>query len=122
MAGRGAKPGERRGGRGPGTPNKRNVDVLEALRAKKFNPLHPYLFWAEVLAGRTLYVRTVINEMGVAVEVKTKPTLDQRMAAAKELAQYVAPKLKAIEHSGKDGESLSEVFANAVKAMGAGSK
>jgi hypothetical protein len=39
MAGVGAKPGERRGGRQRGVPNKRTLDVIERLAALRCDPI-----------------------------------------------------------------------------------
>lgn len=36
---RGCKKGERRGGRAPGTPNKKMQDIIDVLQEKGFNPV-----------------------------------------------------------------------------------
>ena len=77
----GAKPGERRGGRQPGTPNKRTADVAEKLAALGCDPI----------AGMAT----------IAMNIKNPVDLRGRMYA--ELAQYIAPKRKALEHSGDAG-------------------
>ncbi len=77
----GAKPGERYGGRKKGTPNKRTVEIQEKLARLKCDPLK----------GMAL----------LAMDEDNTPELRGRMYA--ELAQYVAPKRKALEHSGADG-------------------
>lgn len=74
----GAKPGERRGGRKPGTPNKRTADVAERLAALGCDPI----------AGMAR----------IAKNPKNPIELRGRMYA--ELAQYIAPKRRATEHSG----------------------
>jgi hypothetical protein len=81
MAGGGSKPGERRGGRKRGSPNRRTLDVIEKLAALECDPI----------AGMA---RIAMN--------KENP-LDIRARMFSELAQYVAPKRKAIEHSAQPG-------------------
>ena len=75
MAGRGAQPGERRGGRRKGTPNKRTAAVAETLEALGCDPV-------EGMA------RIAMDE---TVE------LSIRAQMFKELAQYVAPKRRALD-------------------------
>ena len=86
MAGVGSAPGERRGGRTAGTPNKDTSRLMELL-SKKYPKWDPVIAMAEVANGN-------------------KADEGLRFAAAKEVAQYVYPKRKAIEHSGKDGTPL----------------
>jgi hypothetical protein len=81
MAGGGSKPGERRGGRKRGSPNRRTLDVIEKLSALDCDPI----------AGMALIALDKTN----SVELRAK------MFA--ELAQYVAPKRKATEHSARPG-------------------
>lgn len=81
---RGSKPGERRGGRAPGTPNKITLDVAAKLAAIKCDPL-----------------------MGMAqIAMDKKNPLDIRSRMYAELAQYVAPKRKATEHSVGHGAAV----------------
>lgn len=77
MAGVGSNPGERRGGRKAGTPNKRTLEVAERLAAMKCDP--------------------IVGMAQIAMDEKNSTELRGRMFA--ELAQYVAPKRRAIEHS-----------------------
>lgn len=93
---RGSKPGERRGGRKPGTPNKKTTDIEAKLAALNCDPLE---LLARVANGEALEVR-LPNSPEHSEPIEQWPTLEQRIAASKELAQYVAPKRKAIEHSG----------------------
>jgi hypothetical protein len=88
MPGGGSKPGERRGGRQRGSPNKRTLDVIDRLAALKCDPL-------EGMAK-------------LAMDKSNAPELRGRMYA--ELAQYVAPKRKALEHSG-DGGMIEALLA-----------
>ena len=76
----GAKPGERRGGRKAGTPNRRTVEVAEKLAALKCDPIS-----------------------GMAkIAMNANNPLDLRTKMFAELAQYVASKRRAVEHSGDE--------------------
>jgi hypothetical protein len=73
---RGSKPGERRGGRKKGTPNKKNAAVIAAVEQGGITPLD--------------YMLSVMRDK--ALELPT------RLDAAKAAAGYVHPKLAALEH------------------------
>jgi hypothetical protein len=75
---RGSSPGERRGGRQKGTPNKVTQEIVEKLQALGCDPI-------EGMAR-------------IAIDPDSKPEL--RLRAYVELAQYVAPKRKALEMCG----------------------
>jgi hypothetical protein len=92
MAGGGAKPGERQGGRQRGAPNKRTLDVIERLAALHCDP--------------------ITGMARIALNIKNPLELRAKMFA--ELAQYVAPKRKAMEHSAEPGliEALLEKIEN----------
>lgn len=79
MAGRGAAPGERRGGRAKGTVNKDKRALLDKIQAE-FPGYDPVM----------AMVKIARDEENV--------DLGMRFAAHKEVAQYVTPKLKAIDH------------------------
>lgn len=81
---RGSAPGERRGGRVKGTPNKITDDIVEKLKSLRCDPI-------EGMAR-------------IAADNENPPELRGRMYS--ELAQYVAPKRKAVEHSGPGGGAL----------------
>lgn len=82
MPGGGSKPGERRGGRQKGTPNKHTAMTREALweyaTTKGVNPFHVLI---DVIADKT-----------------EDPKF--RVQCASELAPYMMAKLKAVEHTG----------------------
>jgi hypothetical protein len=84
MAGHGSKPGERRGGRKKGTPNKATVAKAAAVAASGVTPLD---FMLSVLRDET-------------------KELSMRMEASKAAAPYVHARLAQIEHSGPDGGPL----------------
>ena len=74
----GSRPGERRGGRKKGTPNKRTAERQAVLAAIKASGKDPISFFADLLR----------NEQA---------PLELRFQAAKELAPYTHPKLTSIE-------------------------
>lgn len=85
---RGAKPGERRGGRPKGAPNKRTAmyeSVREACEAAGYNP-------AETLVE---IARNKKNESSI------------RGRAAAELCSYLYPKKRSVEVSGVGGGPVS---------------
>ncbi len=82
---RGSLPGERRGGRQKGVPNKATLSVMEKLAALGCDPI-------EGMAR-------------LASDENNRPELRGRMLA--ELAAYVAPKRKAIEHTGAEGGPIA---------------
>ncbi|WP_149111445.1 hypothetical protein [Limnoglobus roseus] len=54
---------------------------------------------ARIANGESLLCRAYLGNE----DIEVRPTFDQRLTAYKELAQYVAPKRKAVEHSGSIG-------------------
>ena len=78
---RGAKRGERRGGRQIGTPNKRTIAVAEKLAALGCDP---------------------IKQMG-QIAMDERVEVNVRVQVLKKLCQYVAPKRKAVAVTGEDG-------------------
>lgn len=81
---RGSAPGERRGGRKKGTPNKRTAEQREQVAASGLTPLE--------------YMLSVMRD-------GTAPS-ERRDDMAKAAAPYVHAKLSAVEHSGKDGGAI----------------
>ena len=75
---RGSKPGERRGGRTKGIPNKRTAETIAKVEASGLMPLD--------------YMLSVLRNEHAAPEL--------RMDAAHKAAPYVHARLTAIEHSG----------------------
>ena len=80
----GAKPGERRGGRQKGTPNKRTEAVAEILATIGCDPI----------GGMARIAMDETAELSIRAQMY------------KELAQYVAPKRKAIEITGENGDPV----------------
>lgn len=88
----GAKPGERRGGRQKGTPNKRTQAVTKILATVGCDPIE----------GMARIAMDETAELGIRAQMY------------KELAQYVAPKRKAVQITGEDGGPIkSEVTLTA---------
>lgn len=77
---RGSKPGERRGGRQKGTPNKKTQTMLEKFEEMKCDPLK--------------------GMMKIAEQAMDEGDMQLAGQMYKELAQYVAPKRKAMELTG----------------------
>lgn len=88
---RGSKPGERRGGRKPGVPNKKSAERIAMATA---TGMLPHEFLLAVARG---------EPVGDHI-----PTFDQRVDAAKAAAPYYAPRLAAVDaqHSGPDGGAI----------------
>jgi hypothetical protein len=84
----GSLPGERRGGRKAGTPNKATASREADIKAEGLTPLD--------------YMLQVLRD-------ETAEKAD-RMWAAEKAAPYVHPKLASVEHMGKDGGPISFVF------------
>ena len=81
----GSKPGQRRGGRCKGTPNKKTLAVAEVLGELGLDP---------------------IKQMGqIAMDERVEVSI--RVQVLKELCQYIAPKRKAVEITGEDGGPLA---------------
>jgi hypothetical protein len=76
-SGGGSKKGERRGGRKKGTPNKRTQSVIDKLAKLDYDPIE--------------------SLVRLAKEAETAKDKMMEFNACKELAQYVAPKRKAVE-------------------------
>lgn len=108
--GAGAKPGERRGGRKKGSVNKKSKDVAERLEQLGCDPIEG-MFRIAQLAEKGLPVLIdgmpliVTDDKGEQKEI-TKPDYVLAGNMYKELAQYVAPKRKAIEHSTEQDKEL----------------
>ena len=85
---RGAKPGERRGGRTKGTPNKRTAEVQAKLDELGCDPIQ--------------------GMAQIALDESNPKELRAQMY--KELAQYIAPKRRATEISGEIGMTYEDAL------------
>ena len=108
----GARPGCKKpqgSGRKKGTLNKRSVEVRDQLEELGCNPI-------------AFLAATVLNDrkfLGLA-DGKDAPDvpLKYREDAARDLLQYIAPKLKSIDFKSSDGSAI-ETFAAAVATLSA---
>ena len=87
--------GKKTGGRQKGTPNK-DTQALQERIAQRYPGWDPVEAMAEIAQDDT-------NDVMI------------RLAALKEIAQYIHPKRKAIEHTGKDGAPLVPPPINVVR-------
>jgi hypothetical protein len=83
----GSKPGERRGGRQAGTPNKASAQREAEVAASGLTPLD--------------YMLSVLRN--------DKNTDEMRLDAANKAAPYVHPRLNAIQHSGSIGSQENAI-------------
>lgn len=79
--------GRKTGGRQKGVPNKQKAGLL-AMLAERWPDYHPVVAMADIA-----------NDAGL--------DLDLRFQAHKEVAQYIEPKRKAVEHSGPEGGPMA---------------
>jgi hypothetical protein len=94
---RGKKTG---GGSRKGIPNKHKNSFREQLRDYCTSiGVDPHHYMANIIADESTIVYGVDANGEPIVGPAAKP--DLKLQAAKELAQYLEPKLKAIEHSGE---------------------
>jgi hypothetical protein len=89
----GSQPGEHRGGRAPGTPNKRTTELVERLAELDCDPL-------EGLAA-------------IAADPNTDAALRARVYA--DLLPYLFPKRKAVELSGHDNSPIEVRWIGEIK-------
>ena len=93
MAGTG---GKRDGaGRPKGAKNKINKTAAEIMAEYNVSGIDGL---SRIASGQALECTIGFDKSGKPISGKMKPTFDNIQAAFKELAQYEAPKLKAIEH------------------------
>ena len=116
MAGRGADPGEHRGGRKKGTLNK-DTASLKALLDKTLPGWDPLLFLAFIARyGKVPTVKELSAGKPSVAKLQPDnavPTPD-RIACAREVAQYIHPKRKAVEVSGPDGGEIPVAVSKVV--------
>lgn len=98
--------GKKTGGRKKGTPNKATQDVITLLESLKCDPIEKL---ARICNGEK--IKCGFTTLVGYQEIEVRPTLEQQYKAAAELAQYIAPKRKAVELSDPDGKPLSFTLA-----------
>lgn len=95
------KDGQKTGGRKAGTPNKRSQEVAERLADMGIDPIE-----------RLALIAAMAEQDAQAAEPDARlPFIQLAKDCYKELAQYVAPKRKAVEHSGSIGISHEQALA-----------
>lgn len=96
----GSKPGEYRGGRKKGTPNKSQQVVSEMLAERCGKDwIHPAVFNAAVMCG--LDPDSMKEGATPTLDPAVQADTERRHKAAQDLMPYVSAKLKHIEHSGE---------------------
>ena len=93
---RGSKPGERRGGRAPGTPNRVTTEFRETVRRLLEDNAENFGRWLTLVAE------------GDGTE-NGKPDPAKALGLITGLAEYAAPKLSRAEFSGPDGGPIQTV-------------
>ena len=106
-----AKDGSKTGGRKKGTPNKRTQDLLDKAREIGRDPFETLLLfsngdWEALGYSEEKYLASS-NEHGDFYKYTIDPSV--RASCAERACQYIHPKRKAIEITGKDGEDLQQV-------------
>lgn len=93
------------GGRKKGTPNKRTLELAERAKRLDVDPFEILLLFAKGAWKKLGYkteTRTCFTQAGIEFEEDIiKP--EHRIKAAAEAAQYLFPKRKAVEITGKEG-------------------
>ena len=100
----------RYGGRAKGTPNKGISELKQRAKEIGIDPFDVLLYFAKGDWKSLGYNQSFITRVGKGGETYDieRITPEMRMKAAGEAAQYLHPKLKAIEHSGDIGTSGDE--------------
>lgn len=98
--GRGSKPGERRGGRPPGVPNKATKEFRETVRQLLEDNADNVAKWLAQVAGG---VPEVEDGKPVPGRYVVEPDPDKALQRLAQLAEYAAPKLARTEVVGDGG-------------------
>lgn len=104
--------GTKTGGRTKGTPNRRTQELIEKAEELGVHPVEVLLRICAADWKGLGYDSSEIVKMTTdgGTFTEDRITLKDRLHAAKEAAQYLFPKLKAIEHSGSiEGQGASLV-------------
>jgi len=94
---RGSKPGERRGGRAPGVPNKATADARAAIAVFVDENAHRLQVWLDEIAAG------VQDGDGKYV---VPPNPEKAFALFQSVIEYHVPKLARTELTGKNGADL----------------
>lgn len=103
------KEGDKTGGRTKGTPNKTTQELMDIADKLECNPFEVLIHFAKGDFEALGYPKekvVAISENGEEIRAPSiSPELRQK--SAKDACEFLFPKRKAIEHTGKDGEKLS---------------
>lgn len=113
---RGSAPGERRGGRQKGVPNKKSAALQAKVAETGMTPLDVMLDNMRFAYGEA---GELLNNL-LKVRVATGEDIDEfksmvrfrqiAQECAKDAAPYLHPRLAAVEHTGKDGGAIVVKF------------
>lgn len=97
-----ARGSKKTGGRQKGTPNKKSsrADVKEILEKNNFDPIYEMIDTYKALRSLAAHKIKKSNGYGAG------EALNSAGRIANDLAQFVVPKLKAVEHTGAGGKDL----------------
>ena len=100
------QPGVKYGGRTKGAPNKDTQTLQEKAKELGCDPFEILIHFAKGDYEKLGYKEYTYKQFGenVVEELTIRPELRQK--AARDACEYLYPKRKAIEHTGKDGEKL----------------
>lgn len=95
-------------GRKAGTPNKKTVELIQVLEKHNFDPGEQFI-WLYKEAKKIFEFRKQRSNLVGALSA-----LDRMIEINEDLAQYVFPKKKAVEHSGEVGvRTFADFIASA---------
>ena len=99
---KGAPPGTRYGGRQKGTKNKKTLLIEEILSSLDCDPIKNL---ASIARGEPQKTLIYLNkETGEYIVDDVPPPINEKTKANIELASYLYPKRKAVEHTGLIGQ------------------
>ena len=98
-------------GRKKGTPNKKTLQIEQIFQDQNFSPAEglAYCFREAIKMYQSRLKKNSSWGAGEALSIASK--------IANDAAQYVYPKRKAVEHTGKDGEKLMTSFADFIVGL-----
>lgn len=100
--------GKKTGGRKKGVPNEKTRELEEISKKFKYHPFEIMMMFAvrdHKALGLPEYKVVGYSVTGEAIEaLSISAELQQK--SARDANEYLAPKRKAIEHTGKDGDKL----------------
>ena len=122
----GSKPGEYRGGRKKGTPNKRTLALMEILNDAGYSPVAELIRIAAIAEKEYDRAGEIYDAIQDARIEKGRVPLTESIAptylsimqkSAADIMPYLYPRRKAVELSGVEGKDLFQSFADLVKQI-----